>query len=186
MSAADFDSRDYSKRLVAVGFSAAQADLQAEVTGDVMKEVATLSQTVDEQRAASAADRHLLESMLAQAVKTLDAKIERAVSELNAKIDRVAAELEAKIDYVAAELNAKIDHVAAQLDAKIDRVAAELNVKIDRVAAELDAKIDRIAAELRAEIARAKWSNVRWTFAIVTFVCSIQTSVVVALLRSAH
>ncbi len=175
MSAADFDSRDYSKRLVAVGFSAEQADLQAEVTGEVMQEVAFLSQTVESQWAGSLADRRFLESMVAQAVKTLDAKIDSVTSELNARIDRVAA-----------ELNAKIDRVASELDAKIDRIAVELNVKIDRVAAELDAKIDCVAAELKAEIARTKWSNVRWTFAIVTTISSIQTAVVVALLRYAH
>ncbi|MBB3118004.1 DUF1640 domain-containing protein [Pseudoduganella violacea] len=212
MSAADFDSHNYSKRLVAVGFSAEQANLQAEVTGEVMKEVAVLSQAVEAQQDKGRDQRQWLEATVNQAVRILNdkidrvaselnVKIDRVASELNAKIDRVAAELDAKIDRVAAELDAKIDCVATELDAKIDRIAAELNAKIEQVAAELDAKIDRVAAELNAKIdcvaaelrqelgekiEAAKWSNIRWTLAIVSTVCSIQTGVVLAVLRYAH
>lgn len=88
-----FDNHQFAKRLLAAGMSSELADIQVEITGELVNELVTFNTKLDNFIANS--DTRFGHT---------DDKIDKVEIKLNARIDQVEARLEAKIADTKAEL----------------------------------------------------------------------------------
>ncbi|MBF0165431.1 MAG: hypothetical protein HQM01_13195 [Magnetococcales bacterium] len=133
---AAFDTHAFVKRMVATGFTEAQAETQVQLLTDILGY--QLSTKAD----VAKMDAHVLE--VQRDIKALDARIETTRAELMREIETTRSELTREIETTRSELTREIK----ELDTKIETTRAELTREIK----ELDTKIETSRAELKREI----------------------------------
>jgi hypothetical protein len=106
-----FDTLRYVKKLVAVGFTQPQAEVQAE----------TMAEIIDD-NLATKKDLEEIETSLKRDIKELDLKIENVRSDLKRDIK----ELDLKIETKTKELDLKIENIRKELVLTIEKTKNEL------------------------------------------------------------
>ena len=134
-----FDTLDSVKRLVGVGFSEQQAEMQTRIIAEV----------VDEQLATK-------QDLSALATRESFAQLERRMDLLATKEDIVR--LDRRIDEGINRLNRRMDEDIIRLDRRMDEDIIRLDRRMDADTSRLDRRIDAIDGELKL---------IKWMLALV-------------------
>ncbi len=148
-----FDTLDYAKKLASAGLPVQQAELQAQLLGDVLgKSIATPDDL-------GALNQHLSGKIdnLAQSVKiqidNLEQRVDSKIDSLEQRVDRKIDNLESKIDSLEQRIDIKLENLEQRIESKMDNMGLRSDNKLAAYARNVDTKL----TSMNGDITLLKW-----------------------------
>jgi cell division protein ZapA (FtsZ GTPase activity inhibitor) len=148
-----FDTLDYAKKLALAGLPVPQAELQAQLLGDVLgKSIATPDDL-------AALNQHLSGKIdnLAQSVKSqidnLEQRVDSKIDSLEQRIDRKIDSLEIKIDSLEQRIDIKLENLEQRIESKMDNMGLRSDNKLAAYARNVDTRLTC----MNGDITLLKW-----------------------------
>jgi cell division protein ZapA (FtsZ GTPase activity inhibitor) len=148
-----FDTLDYAKKLALAGLPVPQAELQAQLLGDVLgKSIATPDDL-------AALNQHLSGKIdnLAQSVKSqidnLEQRVDSKIDSLEQRIDRKIDSLEIKIDSLEQRIDIKLENLEQRIESKMDNMGLRSDNKLAAYARNVDTQLTC----MNGDITLLKW-----------------------------
>ncbi|MDY7576074.1 DUF4164 family protein [Actimicrobium sp. CCI2.3] len=141
-----FDTLDYAKKLASTGLPVPQAELQAQLLGDVLgKSVATPDDL--------GALNQNLSSKMDNLEQRIDSKIENLKQHVDSKIDSLEQRIDSKIDSLKQRIDSKLENLEQRLESKMDNQ----ELRSDNKLAAYARKVDNRLTSMNGDISLLKW-----------------------------
>jgi chromosome segregation ATPase len=152
-----FDTLDYAKKLALAGLPVPQAELQAQLLGDVLgKSIATPDDL-------AALNQHLSGKVdnLAQSVKSqidnleqrVDSKLESLEQRIDSKLESLEQRIESKIENLEQCIESKIENLEIHIESKMDNMEMRGDNKLATYARKIDIRL----TSMNGDITLLKW-----------------------------